>query len=196
MARAGQAPDRILVPETMSALAAFCSDRNALLTALRQLIARQPASTGIVCLGAHMLHGLDACAAGWELADRFMEDESGEIAESVAYGEAGGTEVIDSLASGPGQVLCPAGTPAWIKSGRTKGRSIVVVTPFGSRLPAKLWKAYLARNGIDGAGDQERSGLPELVDLDRFDDLIDADGVKPRDEWVADCPDVAELARG
>ena len=189
-------PDHILVPESMAALSAFCSDDNALLTALRQLISRQPLKPGIVCLGAHMLHGLDACEAGWAIADKFTYDPTAEIAESVSITESGGTDVIDSIASGPGQALCPAGTRAWIDDGRSAGRSIVVVTPFGSRLPARLWKGFLARNGVDLEGSDDASGSMELIEIDRFDDLIDAEGLKPRGEWTADCPDVAELVRG
>ena len=71
-----------------------------------------------------------------------------------------------------------------------------MVTPFGSRLPARLWKGFLARNGVDLEGSDDASGSMELIDIDSFDDLIDAEGLRPRDEWTADCPDVAELMRG
>ena len=179
----------------MAALSAFCSDKNALLTALRRLTTRQPESPGIVCLGAHMLHELDACDAGWALTDRFALDPTAEIAESISVGKSSGMDVIDSVASGPGLVLCPAGSKAWIDHAREAGRKVVIVMPLGSRLPARLWGAYLARNGIDVAAD-EQPGSMELIEIDQFDELIDPEGLRTLDEWAADCPDVAELARG
>lgn len=176
------------------ALSAFCDDRNGLLTSLRRLIARQPSTPGIVCLGAHMLHGLDACEAGWAFADKFAVDPTAEIAESVSVGKSSGIDVIDSIASGSGQVLCPAGSRAWIDHARSVGRQVVVVTLLGSRLPPKLWSAFLLRNGIDASSDQP--GVWELIDLDQFDQMIDPEGLRTLDEWAADCPDVVELARG
>lgn len=195
VARAGQAPDRILIPESMSALGAFCGDDNAMLVALRQLIGRLGESPGMLCLGANILHSLDSCEAGWEFADRLAEDRTADIAETVAIAEAGGTDVIDSIASGPGQVLCPAGTAAWIAHARGAGRSVVVVTPLGTRLPSRLWQTFLTRNGVT-SGRNDGSGSRELLETASFDDLIDGEGVRPLDAWAADCPDVAELARG
>lgn len=193
VARAGQAPDRVLVPESMSALTAFCRDDNAMLVALRQLIARQPESAGILCLGATIVHALDPCDAGWEFCDRVTADRTADIAETVAIAESGGTDVIDSIASGPGEVLCPGGTTAWIEHARASGRSVVVVTPIGTRLPARMWRGFLARNGMSPENEGDQMAM-ELLQISRFDDVVDADGVRPLEAWAADCPDVAELA--
>lgn len=181
----------------MPALATFCDDQNTLLIALRQLISRQPESPGLLCFGARLLHAIEPREAGYALVDEFFADRTIEIAESIAITEAGGTDVIDSIASGPGQVLCPAGTKAWIEHAREGSRSVVVVTPFASRLPERLWRSYLERNEVDGATDADPSpGALEVLPLDSFDDLIDSGGVRPLEEWSADCPDVVEIARG
>lgn len=187
VARSGTAPDRILVAESMPALAQFSSEPNALLVSLRQLIARQPDSPGLLCLAANMVNALDSLEAGYEVVDAFDADRTTDIAEAVAIAEAGGTDVIDSIASGPSEILCPLGTAAWIDSARAAGRSAIVVTPYGSRLPRLLWAAFKGRNH-----DPERH---ETIDLDRFDNVLSADGIAELTSWVPDCPDVAELAR-
>ena len=196
VARSGDLPDRVLIPEAMPALGAFSHDENALLVAIRQLISRQPESPGLLCLGATMLDGVDAWAAGDRVVDQFLSDRTVEVAESIAVAEAGGTDVIDSIASGPGHVLCPSGTQAWMDHSREAGRSIVVVTPFGTRLPELLWRSYLERNGHTGTPQEGTPPVsPEVIELSRFDDLIDRDGVTPLDAWTPDCPEVAEIAR-
>ena len=196
VARAGDLPDRVLIPESMPAFGAFSHDENALLVAIRQLISRQPESPGLLCLGAHMLYAVDAWDAGHRVVDGFVTDTTADVAESIAIAESGGTDVIDSIASGPGQVLCPSGTQSWIEHARRAGRSVVVVTPYGSRLPELMWRSYLDRNGY---GEPTGDGVPpvsrEVIALDSFDDLIDRDGVKPLDAWSPDCPEAVEIAR-
>ncbi len=187
VARAGDAPDRFLVSEAAASLAAFAREPNALLVAQRQLISRRPESPGLLCLAAHMAHAPDAVGAGYEFATSLEFDKTMEVAEVLAVAEAGGTDVIDSIASGPGQVLCPAGTTAWVDHARSSGRSVVVVMPRGTRLPKLLWASYLKRNGGDAAG--------ELLAIDAFDDLVLDSGVQPISAWTPDAPDAAEFAR-
>ncbi len=198
VARAGSAPDRILVSESVPALAAFARKPQALLVAVRQLIVRQPDSPGLYALAAHMIHALDAIDAGWDFAALLEQDRTAEIAESIAITEAGGTDVIDSIASGRGaggavDVLCPAGTTAWIAHAREGGRSVAVVTPVGTRLPAMLWAGFLERNGLSSP--EPTTGESERIPLDAFDDLIGPDGIQPLSAWEPDAPDVAEIAR-
>lgn len=195
VARAGSAPDRILVAESIPALAAFSHTPQMLLVALRQLIARQPESPGLLAVGAHMLHSLDPIDAGWSFSQSLDDDRTVDIAETTAIAESGGTDVIDSIASGRGangsgvEVLCPIGTRDWLADCRNKGRSAAVVTPLGSRLPPLLWGAFSAQEGGPGAMSAERLSLAD------FDDVIGPQGVAPLSTWSPDCPDVAELAR-
>ncbi len=198
VARAGSAPDRFLVAESVPALAAFAHDPRALLVSLKGLITRQPDSPGLLGLAAHMVQALEPIQAGWAFADALSEDQTEDIAETIAITEAGGTDVIDSIASGQSPsgdgvtMLCPAGTQAWIDHARQAGRSVVVVTPLGSRLPTLLWQRYLEHNG------QVSNSLPgehELIKLDAFDEIIGPNGLSDLDAWQPDCPDVAEVAR-
>lgn len=213
MARAGSAPDRFLVAESVPALGAFAHDSRALLVALKGLITRQPESPGLLALAAHMTHALEPIDAGWAFAESVSNDQTEQIAETIAITEAGGTDVIDSIASGQTAVgggvavLCPAGTQAWIDHARAEGRSVAVVTPLGSRLPSLLWQRYLKHNDRAPSPEEDQaeqqqssvaSSLPgehELVRLDTFDDLIGPNGLVPVDSWQPDCPDVAEVAR-
>ena len=145
-----------------------------------------------------MIQALDATEAGWDFAALLEQDRTAEIAESIAITEAGGTDVIDSIASGrvaggAVDVLCPAGTNAWIGHARESGRSIAVVTPVGTRLPAMMWEGFLDRNGLSTP--EPTVGDSERIAIDHFDDLIGPDGIQPLSTWVPDCPDVAEIAR-
>lgn len=187
VARAGDAPDRFLVSEAASSLAAFAREPNALLVAQRQLISRRPESPGLLCLAAHMAHATDAVGAGYEFATSVELDSTMEVAEELAVTEAGGTDVIDSIASGPGEVLCPAGTSAWVEHARSAGRSVIVVMPKGTRLPKLLWASFLERNGGEAAG--------ELLPMETFDDLVTDSGIQPVSAWRPDAPDAAEFAR-
>lgn len=196
VARAGSAPDRILVAESIPALAAFSHNPQMLLVALRQLIARQPESPGLLALGAHMLHALDSLDAGWDFSQSLDDDRTVDIAETTAIAESGRTDVIDSIASGLAsggsgvEVLCPAGTKSWLEDCRESCRSAAVVTPLGSRLPPLLWAAF------SGPGDDGPAAMSlERLSLEKFDDVIGPGGVAPLSSWVPDCPDVAELAR-
>jgi len=190
VARAGSAPDRILVSEAVPALGAFVRRPGAMLVALRQLIVRQPESAGLLALAAHMVQALEPVEAGWAFAESLEMDRTTDQAEEIARSESGGTDVIDSLVSGPSEVLVPMGTTAWIEHARSAGRSVVVVTPLGTRLPRLLSKSYLERNGFSS---DHRD--VELVDLETFDDVIGPEGLLPVSSWQADCPDVAEVAR-
>ncbi len=190
VARAGSAPDRILVAESVPALGAFAGQPGPMLVALRQLIVRQPESAGLLALAAHMVHALEPVDAGWRFAESLEQDRTVDLAEELAVAESGGTDVIDSLISGPSRALVPVGTTAWIATARSAGRSVALVTPRGTRLPPLLWRSYLDRNGL---ADDSRE--VEILDLATFDDLIGPDGLLPVDSWRADCPDVAEVAR-
>lgn len=170
-----------------------------MLVAIRQLIIRQPESPGLLALAAHLIHSLDPIDAGSAFSDELDADRTSEIAESVAITEAGGTDVIDSIASGRAasgevSVICPLGTTAWIDHARNEGRAVVVVTPIGTRLPRLLWSSYLQRNGYPETPDDAPNGVEHLSIL-RFDDLVCSTGIEPLSEWLSDCPDVAEVAR-
>ena len=191
VARSGHAPDRFLVAEALPAFSAFSSTPQMLLVAVRQLIGRHADSPGLLSLGAHMIDALDPMSAGWAFSEALSADRTNDIAETVAVAEAGGTDVIDSIASGRSsdgvEVLCPVGTRAWMESSRKRGASPVIVTPFGTRLPPMLWGAF--RSAV------EEKTATELVMLDEFDDVIGCNGVAPVSSWAPDCPDAAELAR-
>lgn len=217
VARAGTAPDTFLVAESVPAFAAFARNPNAMLVSLKGLISRQPESPGLLCLAARMVHSLDAVAAGWEFADAMELDRTNDIAETIAITEAGGTDVIDSVATGldgeTGELvaLCPAGTMAWIEAAREGGRSVAIVTPMGTRLPSMLWERFkrvhprvAALEGSSSALEEPSSTLEvsssvlgefELIPASSFDDVIGPDGLTPLDGWRPDCPDVAEVAR-
>ncbi len=194
VARAGSAPDRILVAESIPAFSVFSQKPQMLLVAVRQLISRQPESPGLLALGAHMVQALDPLEAGWAFSDALNEDRTSDIAETIAVAESGGTDVIDSIASGRTtggavEVVCPLGTRAWVEQARDAGRSVAIVTPLGTRLPPMLWSSFVERmNGPE-------VGASDVLLLDEFDDLIGPDGLGELTTWSPDCPDVAEIAR-
>lgn len=161
-----------------------------MLIALRQLISRQAESPGLLALAAHIVQALDPLEAGWSFADALDADPTSAMAEELAISESGGTDVIDSIITGPGEALCPLGTEAWIDHARDCGRSLVLVTPIGTRLPRLLYASYLDRNGFSTS-----DVAAERIPLTRFDDVIGPDGVLPVSSWEPDCPDVAEVAR-
>ena len=172
--------------------------------ALKGLISRQRTSPGLLALGAHMVHSLEPVSAGWAFADELAADRTIEIAETVAITEAGGTDVIDTIASGlnadTGEVelLCPAGTAAWIDHAKGAGRAVVAVTPLGTRLPAMLWGRFISEHDRVGDSDGGYEAVPgefERLDAACFDDLIGPTGTMPLADWEPDCPDVAEVAR-
>lgn len=161
-----------------------------MLVAVRQLIVRQPESPGLLALAAHMVQSLDPAEAGWAFAGLLEDDPTAEEAESLAFVESGGTDVIDAVVTGPGEALCPLGTKAWIADARAAGRALVLVTPRGTRLPRLLWASYLDRNE-----EASRNRSLERLALDCFDDLLGPEGLGRVTSWEADCPDVAEVAR-
>lgn len=188
VARAGSAPDRVLVAEAVPALAAFAGDPGRLLVALRQLIGRQPESPGLVVLGARMLTALDPIEAAWHFVDELGADASGDRADELIEERGRQVELVDTLASGPTELLVPPGTTRWIGEARTAGSTIVALTPRGSRLPRLLWSAHLERS-LAGS----RSLPPnEVIGADLVDQFLGPDqaGVG----WSSDCSDVAELA--
>ncbi len=188
VARGGSAPDRVLVAEAVPALAAFADDPSRLLLALRQLIGRQPDSPGLVVLGARMLAALDPIEAAWAFADELEADDTITDADRLAHEQGLHVEVVDCVASGPGEVLVPPGAGAWMDDAVAENRTIIGVTPLGTRLPRLLWQGFLARC------DRDRPyGAPtEMVSVDRFDQL--AGPGQAGDGWSSDCSDVAELA--
>ena len=79
--------------------AAFVDNPGALLISLRQLIARQPESPGLVVLGARMLSALDPIDAAWAFVDELESERTEYVADELAINEAGGIEIIETLAS-------------------------------------------------------------------------------------------------
>lgn len=190
VARAGSAPDRILVAEAMPAFSAFARNPGALLVALRQLISRQPESPGLLVLGARVLSSLEPIDAGWAFVDELEADRTNDHADEMAEHEAGGIELIESVASGPDGFLCPPGSASWIAEGRAAGRTIVVVTPLGSRLPKLLWRGWLERNG-EPSTDRPHNDLIPVADVE---EIVGPNGVQPVAAWSSDCSDMPELA--
>lgn len=190
VARAGSAPDRILVAESVPAFAAFVDSPGALLISLRQLIARQPESPGLVVLGARMLSALDPIDTAWAFVDELESERTEYVADELAINEAGGIEIIETLASSTGLLLCPPGADSWIAEARQLGRSVAAITPLGSRLPTLLWDGFIQRSTAGNVG-----APLELIETDRVDELVGPDGIYDRASWSADCTDVVELAR-
>lgn len=188
VARAGAVPDSILVAETVPGLTGFAQQPGPLLVALRQLIGRQPESPGLLCLGARMLAALDPIDAAWEFVDALELDPTSATADQLAIEEAGGIDLIETIASTNGTLLCPSGSTAWIESARSRGRTVSAITPLGTRLPKLLFRGFIERLGVD-----DRPGSPELVPLEHVDELITSDGIVEIDRWIADAPEVAEL---
>lgn len=202
VARAGTLPDSVLVGEAMSGLAAFAHDPRALLVALKGLITRQPDSPGLLSLAAHMVQALEPITAGWEFADAIAGDPTLSIAETIAITEAGGTDVIDSIASGAISsdeskviVRCPIGTRAWIENARNAGRSVVVVTPLGTCLPHLLWGRFVQASPVGNDEGHGSHGHYEDIALETFDDVIGPNGIVPTGAWSPDSPNVAEVSR-
>ncbi|MGI9607578.1 MAG: hypothetical protein ACR2P0_15730 [Acidimicrobiales bacterium] len=189
VARAGSAPDRVLVAESVPAITAFAHDSGALLVALRQLIGRQPESPGLLVLAARVLAGMDLIAEAWSLVDSMEADPTIGIADAMPMVSEGGPEIIESIASGPGEVLCAHGTREWIRQARSDSNGVVVVTELATRLPRLLWRGHLDRRGFD----PETPGL-ELLSLDVFDEIVGPEGRQACAAWSPDCPDVAEIA--
>lgn len=188
VARAGSAPDRVLVAESVPALNAFAHDPGRLLVALRQLIGRLPESPGLVVLGARMLSALDPIEAAWRFVDELETDPSGDEADRLIGERGRHVELVDTVASGPAQLLVTPGTTRWIDQARSAGSTVVALTPRGSRLPRLLWSAHLARSQA-----ASRSLPPnEVIDADLVDQFLGPDqaGVG----WSSDCSDVAELS--
>ena len=190
VARAGSAPDRILVAESVPAFSAFADNPGALLISLRQLIVRQPESPGLVVLGARILSAIDPIDAAWAFVDELESDQTGYLTDELAVDEAGGIEIIETLASRSGLLLCPPGAGSWIAEARGLGRSVAATTPLGSRLPKLLWEGFLERSTAGSVG-----APLELIETDSVDELVGPDGVYDTASWSADCSDVVELAR-
>lgn len=188
VARAGAAPDSVLVAESVPALTAFADNPGGLLVALRQLIVRQPDAAALVVLGARMLSAVDPEAAAWDFVDELHADTTNDGADTLVAEQGRHVELVDSVASGPGELLVPPGTSRWIEQARRSHKTVVALTPCGSRLPRLLWKGYLDRS----TRHQPYMATTEVIAADAIDQVIGPDqaGVG----WSPDCPDVAELA--
>jgi hypothetical protein len=186
VARAGAAPDLVLVAEAVPALAAFARDKGALLVAVRQLIVRQPDSPGLVVLGARMLTALEPVAAAWAFVDELENDRSGS--DTTATPTDAYVEDVVTVASGPTQLLVPPGAIRRIERAREANRTVVAITPSGTRLPRLLWKGFLARS----TRHEPYAATNELVDADLVDQF--AGSGQAGVGWSSDCSDVAELS--
>lgn len=74
VARASGAPQRVIVQETATALASFSSDPQALVTACRRIVARQPSSGPLVWFAARVLTAGDPSSEIWEAAGAVQAD--------------------------------------------------------------------------------------------------------------------------
>ncbi len=74
VARASGAPHAVLVQETAAALASFADDPQALVTACRRVVSRQPASGPLLWLAARVLTAGDPRGEAWEAAGRVQGD--------------------------------------------------------------------------------------------------------------------------
>jgi hypothetical protein len=74
VARASGAPQSLLVSETATALSSFGSDPQALVTACRRVVWRQPTSGALVWFCARVLTAGDASAEIWEAAGLVQAD--------------------------------------------------------------------------------------------------------------------------
>ncbi|MCX7620605.1 MAG: hypothetical protein N2037_07150 [Acidimicrobiales bacterium] len=74
VARASGAPQSVLVEETAAALASFVDDPQALVTACRRVVARQPASGPLLWLAARVLTAGDPRSEVWEASGRIHSD--------------------------------------------------------------------------------------------------------------------------
>jgi hypothetical protein len=74
VARASGAPQSVLVQETAAALASFTDDPQALVTACRRVVSRQPSSGPLLWLAARVLTAGDPQDEVWEAAGRIQSD--------------------------------------------------------------------------------------------------------------------------
>ena len=188
VARAGAAPDSVLVAEAVPALVSFAGHPGGLLVALRQLIVRQPDAPGLLVLGARMLSAPDPEAAAWALVDELAVDPSGDEADDLVAEQGRHIELVDTVASGPGRVLASPGTARAIARARADHKTVVALTPLGTRLPRLLWQGYLERSSRG----QPFMPSTELIDADEVDQFIGPDQAGAG--WSSDCSDVAELS--
>jgi hypothetical protein len=87
VARASGAPQSVLVQETATALASFGSDPQALVTACRRIVWRQPTSGPLVWFCARVLTAGDASAEIWEAAGLVQADTTAaELAHALPDG--------------------------------------------------------------------------------------------------------------
>jgi hypothetical protein len=89
VARASGAPQRALVQETATALASFGSDPQALVTACRRIVWRQPSSGPLVWFCARVLTAGDAPNEIWEAAGEIQADSTAaELAHALPQSAA------------------------------------------------------------------------------------------------------------
>jgi hypothetical protein len=90
VARASGAPQSVLVQETATALSSFGSDPQALVTACRRIVWRQPSSGPLVWFCARVLTAGDASAEIWEAAGVMQADAT---ASELSHGLPDGATV-------------------------------------------------------------------------------------------------------
>jgi hypothetical protein len=87
VARASGVAQRVIVQETASALSAFQSDPQALVTACRRIVSRQPTSGPLLWFAARVLTSGDPAAAIWEAAGEIQADPTAaELAHALPEG--------------------------------------------------------------------------------------------------------------
>ena len=87
VARASGAPQNVLVQETATALSSFGSDPQALVTACRRIVWRQPSSGPLVWFCARVLTAGDASGEIWEAAGAMQADTTAaELAHALPDG--------------------------------------------------------------------------------------------------------------
>ena len=124
VARASGVDQQVLVRETASALGAFASDPQGLVTACRRIVSRQPSSGPLWWLTGRMLVGDDAMAEAWSAAEQLDADPTWralctELADEATVCVVGWPDVVgralarrgdlrvlvvDSLGDGPALV--------------------------------------------------------------------------------------------
>ena len=146
VARASGAPQSVLVQETATALASFGSDPQALVTACRRIVWRQPSSGPLVWFCARVLTAGDASAEIWEAAGVIHADRT--AAELAAALPPDATVTVLGWPDEIGEAL-PRRGDVEVLAVDTRGEA--------SGLVSQLWRA-----GVE-ATDVPQSGLGAAV---------------------------------
>ena len=83
VARAANASQRALASETAAALASFAHDPQALVTACRRVVMRQPWAGSLVWFCARVLSAADPSAELWEASGQVQADGTGAAVVDV-----------------------------------------------------------------------------------------------------------------